>query len=93
MYSRIGQTLYAIHIQGTTVPCDYWYVCITCIMCVLVLISTSTHTSSRCVILHMSVITQGGGSALMLAASEGKTESVVELVKAGANVDVQDKVC
>ena len=62
-------------------------------MCVLVAISTSTHTSSRCVILHMSVITQGGDTALMLAASDGKTESVVELVKAGANVDMQDKVC
>ena len=46
-----------------------------------------------CVILHMSVITQRGRSALMWAASEGKTEVVVELVKAGANVDVQDKVC
>ena len=47
----------------------------------------------RCVILHMSVITQGGVSALTFAAMEGKTEVVVELVKAGANVDVQSKVC
>ena len=46
-----------------------------------------------CVILHMSVITQNGVSALMCAAREGKTEAVVELVKAGANVDMQDKVC
>ena len=44
-----------------------------------------------CVILHMSVITQDGYSALMLAAMEGETEVVVELVKAGANVDMQDK--
>ena len=29
----------------------------------------------------------------MLAANEGKTEAVVELVKAGANVDMQAKVC
>ena len=28
----------------------------------------------------------------MLAAIKGKTEVVVELVKAGANVDMQDKV-
>ena len=46
-----------------------------------------------CVILHMSVITQNGASALMVAAREGKTEAVVELVKAGANVDMQTKVC
>ena len=46
-----------------------------------------------CVILHMSVITQNGWSALMEAAMEGKTEVVVELVKAGANVDMKTKVC
>ena len=62
-------------------------------MCVLVVISTSTHTSGRYVILHMSVITQGGESALMLAARGGETESIVELVKAGANVDMQNTVC
>ena len=46
-----------------------------------------------CVILHMSVITQGGYSALIWAARLGKTEVVVELVKAGANVDMQTEVC
>ena len=46
-----------------------------------------------CVILHMSVITQDGGSALMGAARWGHTEAVVELVKAGANVDMQTEVC
>ena len=46
-----------------------------------------------CVILHMSVITQRGWSALMWAARGGKTEVVVELVKAGANVDMQSEVC
>ena len=44
------------------------------------------------VILHMSVITQDGISALMLAAGLGKTEVVVELVKAGANVDIPSDV-
>ena len=29
----------------------------------------------------------------MVAAREGKTETVVELVKAGANVDMQNAVC
>ena len=47
-----------------------------------------------CVILHMmSVITQDGRSALMRAASEGYAGVVVELVKAKANLDLQDKVC
>ena len=41
----------------------------------------------------MCVITQEGVSALMMAAMKGKTEVVVELVKAGANVDMQSKVC
>ena len=40
----------------------------------------------------MSVFTQEGGSALMEAVKQGKTEVVVELVKAGANVDMQNKV-
>ena len=41
-----------------------------------------------CVILHMSVITQDGDSALMKAAYRGKTEVVVELV-----LDLQNTVC
>ena len=45
-----------------------------------------------CVILLMSVITQVGYSALMWAAGLGRTEIVVELVKAGANVDMQNEV-
>ena len=40
----------------------------------------------------MSVITQEGVSVLMEAARAGKTEVVVELVKAGANVDMQNEV-
>ena len=40
-----------------------------------------------------SVITQSGDTALMRAARWGRTEVVVELVKANANLDLQDKVC
>ena len=40
-----------------------------------------------------SVITQDGEAALMRAASKGHTEVVVELVKAKANLDLQDNVC
>ena len=42
--------------------------------------------------LHMSVITQYGNSALMLAAQEGMTDVVSLLLKAGANTDLQNKV-
>ena len=48
---------------------------------------------SVCVILYASVITQDGRSALMMAAREGRNNAVVELVKAGANVNLQNKVC
>ena len=41
----------------------------------------------------MSVITQDGDSALMRAADWGRTEVVVELVKAGALLDLQNTVC
>ena len=41
----------------------------------------------------MSVITQNGDSALMEAAYWGRTEVVVELVKAGALWDLQNTVC
>ena len=45
------------------------------------------------VILHMSVITQGGWSALIAAAFYGLTETAGELVKAGADMNLQDNVC
>ena len=45
------------------------------------------------VILHMSVITQDGWSALMRAADNGHTETAAELVKAGADMNLQNNVC
>ena len=42
--------------------------------------------------LHMSVITQYGYSALMMVVYDGKTEVVSMLLKAGANIDLQNKV-
>ena len=45
------------------------------------------------VILHMSVITQNGYSPLMWAAILDNTEAVVELVKSGADLNLQDTVC
>ena len=43
--------------------------------------------------LHVSVITQDGDSALMMAAHEGMAEVVSLLLEAGANIDLHDKVC
>ena len=43
--------------------------------------------------LHMSVITQDGDTALMRAAREGRTEVVSLLLKAGANIHLQNEVC
>ena len=51
------------------------------------------YSEYQCVILHMSVITQDGSSALLWAASGGHTEVVQQLVKADANLDLQNKVC
>ena len=42
--------------------------------------------------LHMSIITQSGDSPLMLAVGSGRTEVVSLLVKAGAALDLQNKV-
>ena len=41
----------------------------------------------------VSCITQNGASPLQLAAGKGKTDVVVELVKNGANLNLQDEVC
>ena len=45
----------------------------------------------------LSVTAQDGDTALILAASLGRTDVVVELVRelvrGGANLDLQDKVC
>ena len=42
--------------------------------------------------MYISVITQDGESPLMLASSEGETEVVSLLVKAGAALDLQNEV-
>ena len=43
--------------------------------------------------LYYTCHTQDGWSALMKAAREGRTDVVVELVKAGANLNLQHTVC
>ena len=39
------------------------------------------------------VLIQDGNSALMMAAREGHTAVVVELIKGGVNLDLQNVVC
>ena len=58
-------------------------------------ISCSMHCvlTWMCVLLHLSVIPQVGNTALIMAARHGHTEVVVELMKANANLDLQDTVC
>ena len=51
------------------------------------------YSEYQCVMIHMSVITQSGESALMRAASGGRTDTVKELVTAGANLNLQNNVC
>ena len=41
----------------------------------------------------LSVTAQDGNTALILAAGLGNTDVVVELVRGGANLDLQDEVC
>ena len=41
----------------------------------------------------LSVTAQDGDTALILAVWEGRTDVVVELVRGGANLDLQNKVC
>ena len=47
----------------------------------------------QCVMIHMSGIAQSGESALMRGASGGRTDTVKELVTAGANLNLQNNVC
>lgn len=54
---------------------------------------------STCVSMYVYVYTklfvliQDGNSALMMAAREGHTAVVVELIKGGVNLDLQNVVC
>ena len=61
----------------------------------IVTVSLLMSVYSVCDILHMSVIihVQNGNSPLMEAAATGKTNVVVELLSAGADINLQNKVC
>ena len=56
------------------------------------MMSVSVYSEYQCVSYYTCVSSQYGDSALMNAAVEGYTEVVVELIKAGANLNLQNKV-
>ena len=76
------------------------HVCTTCISTALLhphtcsdgLVYNEPFCEVISVSLHMSVITQDGNSVLMIAVRQGKSLVVSQLLKAGANIDLQNKV-
>ena len=56
------------------------------------MMSVSVYSEYQCVSYYTCLSSQGGDSALMKAAYRGKTEVVVELIKAGVSLNLQNKV-
>ena len=56
------------------------------------MMSLSVYSEYLCVSYYTCLSSQDGDSALMLAASVGKTEVVMKLIEAEANLNLQDKV-
>ena len=56
------------------------------------MMSVSVYSEYQCVSYYACLLSQAGYSALMLAAMRGETEVVVELIKAGAHLNLQNKV-
>ena len=74
--------MYALHIS---IPLSHLHTCSDGLVCDKPLCEVIY------VSLHMSVITQDGDSPLMAAVKEGRTEVVSLLLKAGANIDLQNE--
>ena len=56
------------------------------------MMSVSVYSEYQCVSYYTCLSSQYGDSALMTAAYWGKTEVVVKLMKAGAHLNLQNKV-
>ena len=56
------------------------------------MMSVSVYSEYQCVSYYTCLSSQYGDSALMRAAYFGKTEVVVKLIKAGASMNLQNKV-
>ena len=59
-------------------------------MCVMM--SVSVYSEYQCVSYYTCLSSQDGDSALIRAAMKGWTEVVAELIQAGANLNLQNKV-
>ena len=75
--------MYALHIN---IPLSHPHTCSDGLVC------DEPFCEVISVSLHMSVFTQNGDSALMMAARWDRTEVVPLLLKAGANTDLQNEV-
>ena len=75
-----------LHILHISIPLSHHHTCSDGLVC------DKPFCEVISVSLHMSVITQNGDSALMMAVREGRTEVVPLLRKAGANIHIQNKV-
>ena len=69
------------------VPAERWSDANWCVM-----MSVSVYSEYQCVSYYTCLSSQGGESVLMRAARGGKTEVVMKLIEAGANLNLQDKV-
>ena len=56
------------------------------------MMSVSVYSEYQCVSYYTCLSSQDGDSALMEAARRGKTEVVIKLIAAGANLNLQNKV-
>ena len=54
--------------------------------------AVSVYSEYQCVSYYTCLSSQDGNSALMWAAREGETDVVVKLIKAGAKLNLQNKV-
>ena len=71
--------MHALHTYISTLPLSHLHICSDGLVC------DEPFCEVISVSLHMSVITQDGDSALMIAAREGRTEVVPLLLEARAN--------
>ena len=56
------------------------------------MMSVSVYSEYQCVSYYTCLSSQDGDTALIVAVENGRTEIVVELVRCGANLDLQNEV-
>ena len=100
-YTCVHRHIHSMHIHTPSYYMSMWG-CIHAVVHLLSMYNTHTYTllcqyseyqCVYCIILHMSVTSQDGWSAVIYAALNGRTEVVQELVMRGADLNLQDEVC